>query len=107
MNLISREELKEKLDRGDQFKLANALGEWAFEAKRIPGSINISNMRDARSMLDPNDDIAIHSSNPSCIAGIKGNQILTSMGYKNVRRYAGGTSDFEDSGYQLEGSFVD
>lgn len=30
MNLISREELKEKLDRGDKFKLVNALGEWAF-----------------------------------------------------------------------------
>ena len=44
MNLISREELKEKLDRGDKFKLVNALGEWAFEAKRIPGSINIRNM---------------------------------------------------------------
>jgi hypothetical protein len=27
MNLISREELKEKLDRRDRFKLVNALGE--------------------------------------------------------------------------------
>ena len=70
MNLISREELKEKLDRGDQFKLANALGEWAFEAKRIPGSINISNMLAARSMLDPNDDIVIHCSKPSYVASI-------------------------------------
>lgn len=107
MNPISREELKERLDRRDQFKLVNALGEWAFEDKRIPGSINISNMRDARNMLDPNDDIVIHCSNPSCIASIIGYQILTSMGYKNVRRYAGGISDWEDSGYLLEGSFVD
>jgi hypothetical protein len=45
MNLISREELKEKLDRGDKFKLVNALGEWAFNAKHIPGSINISNIQ--------------------------------------------------------------
>ena len=90
MNPISREELKEKLDRGDQFKLVNALGEWAFEAKQIPGSINISNMRDARNMLDPNDDLVIHCSNPSRIASIIGYQILTSMCYKNVRRYAGG-----------------
>jgi hypothetical protein len=35
MNVISREELKEKLDRGDKFKLVNALGEWAFNAKHI------------------------------------------------------------------------
>jgi hypothetical protein len=36
MNLINREELKQKLDRGDKFKLINALGEWAFNAKRGP-----------------------------------------------------------------------
>jgi hypothetical protein len=35
MNLISREELKERLDRGDKFKLVNALGEWAFNAKHM------------------------------------------------------------------------
>jgi hypothetical protein len=51
MNLISREELKEKLDRKDKFKLVNALGEWAFGAKRIPGSISIGNMRDAKKCL--------------------------------------------------------
>jgi hypothetical protein len=44
MNLISREELKEKLECGDEFKLVNALDEWAFNAKHIPGSINISNI---------------------------------------------------------------
>jgi hypothetical protein len=27
MNIISREELKKKLDHGDKFKLVNALGE--------------------------------------------------------------------------------
>jgi hypothetical protein len=35
INLISRVELKEKLDRGDRFKLVNALGEWAFNAMRV------------------------------------------------------------------------
>lgn len=106
-DLISREELKEKLDRREQFKLVNALGEWAFEAKRIPGSINISNMRDAKKLLDTEDDIVIHCSNPSCIASIIGYEILKGMGYKKVRRYAGGISDWEDAGYPLEGSFVD
>ena len=50
MNIISREELKKKLDHGDKFKLVNALGEWAFNAKHIPGSINISNIQDAKKM---------------------------------------------------------
>jgi hypothetical protein len=51
MNLISREELKQKIDRGDKFKLVNALGEWAFNAKHIPGSINISKIEDAKKRL--------------------------------------------------------
>ena len=42
MKLFNMEELKKKLDRGDNFKLVNALAEWAFDAKHIPGSINIS-----------------------------------------------------------------
>jgi rhodanese-related sulfurtransferase len=28
------------------------------------------------------------------------------MGYKNVRRYAGGIVDWEEAGYPLEGDFV-
>jgi len=39
MKLISREELKEKLDRGDDFKLVMVLKNWAFRAKHIRGSI--------------------------------------------------------------------
>jgi rhodanese-related sulfurtransferase len=106
MNLISGEELKQKLDRGDKFKLVNALGEWAFNAKHIPGSINISKIEDAKKILNPRDEIIIYCSNTSCIASIIGYQLLTNMGYKNVRRYAGGIEDWEERGYPLEGSFV-
>jgi rhodanese-related sulfurtransferase len=106
INRISREELKEKLDRGDKFKLVNALGEWAFNAKHIPGSINISNIQDAKKMLDTYDDIVIYCSNPVCIASIVGYQLLTRMGYNKIRRYAGGIADWEQAGYQLEGDFV-
>jgi rhodanese-related sulfurtransferase len=28
------------------------------------------------------------------------------MGYKNVRRYAGGIEEWEDAGYPLEGNVV-
>jgi rhodanese-related sulfurtransferase len=106
MNLISREELKQKLDRGDKFKLVNALGEWAFNAKHIPGSINISKIEDAKKRLNPSDEIIIYCSNPSCIASIIGYQLLTNMGYKKVRRYAGGIEDWQNAGYPLEGNVV-
>jgi rhodanese-related sulfurtransferase len=99
MNLINREELKQKLDHGDKFKLVNALGEWAFNAKHIPGSINISKIEDAKKILNPDDDIVIYCSNPSCIASIIEYQLLTRIGYKKVRRYAGGIEGWEDAGY--------
>jgi rhodanese-related sulfurtransferase len=101
IKVISREELKVKLDRGDNFKLVNALGEWAFNAKHTPGSINTSKIEDARRFLDPNDDIVIYCSNASCIASIIGYQHLTNMGFSKVRRYAGGIVDWEQAGLTL------
>jgi rhodanese-related sulfurtransferase len=101
MKVISREELKAKFGRGDNFKLVNALGEWAFNAKHIPGPINISKIEDARKFLDPNDDIVIYCSNPLCIASIIGYQHLTNMGSSKVRRYAGAIVDWERAGLTL------
>jgi hypothetical protein len=64
MNLITMEELKKKLDRGDKFKIVTALGEWTFNAKHIPGSINISKVEDAKKLLNGGDRIIMYCSNP-------------------------------------------
>lgn len=40
MNIIERDALKARIDRGDDFKLVMVLSAWAFEAKHIPGSID-------------------------------------------------------------------
>lgn len=51
MKLISREELKQKLDRGDDFKLVMALGEWAYLAKHIPGSLHFNTIGATRGRM--------------------------------------------------------
>ena len=66
MELISRNELKEKLDRKDSFKLVMVLGEWAYRAKHIPGSLNVFAPELAKDMLDPEDDIIIYCSDENC-----------------------------------------
>jgi rhodanese-related sulfurtransferase len=38
---ISREELKEKIDRGDDFILVETLAPHAFEHAHLPGAINL------------------------------------------------------------------
>ncbi len=103
MNLISRDELKEKLDRGDGFKLVMTLGEWAFRAAHIPGSLNVSNEEQGRALLSPDDEIVVYCSDVNCLASQSAYNILMSHGFKNVRRYAGGLADWEAAGYPLEG----
>ena len=107
MNLISREDLKDKLERGDQFKLAMVLGEWAFRAKHIPGSLNITTPEQGLELLEPEDEIVVYCSNVDCPASVLAYRILTNNGYENVRRYAGGLFDWEESGYTLEGEMVE
>ena len=57
---IERDELKAKLDRGDDFKLVMVLGEWGFRAKHIPGSLNLSSPEQVPQMLDPKDEIVVY-----------------------------------------------
>lgn len=106
MNLISREELLAKIERGDHFKLVNVLNEWAFEAKHIPGSINISRMQEAEQQLTLDDDIVVYCSDPTCIASQAAYRILVAKNFRRVRRYAGGLQDWESAGLPLVGSAV-
>ncbi len=106
MKLISREELREKLERGDDFKLVMTLENWAFQLKHIPGSINIFPTEVTKGILDPNDESVAYCAAPECPASIIAYQRLIGSGYKNVSRYPGGIADWEEAGYALEGEFA-
>ena len=104
MKTISCEELKEKLDRGDDFKLVMSMGTWAFEAKHIPGSINISSKEEAQKLLKTDDEIIVYCSNMACVASQTAYHLLIENGYTNVRRFSGGLAEWEEAGYPLESS---
>ena len=101
---ISREDLKQKIDRGDDFKLVMALHEWAYKAKHIPGSLNFPTVEDAMNALDKDDEIVVYCSNVACVGSQYAYRSLVEAGYTNVRRYAGGLTDWDDAGYPFEGS---
>jgi rhodanese-related sulfurtransferase len=106
MRIISREKLKEKLDRGDQFKLYMTLDRRAFEQSRIPGSIHLNNIAEVAANLSPEEEIVVYCANPACPSSFNAYMILCSLGYKNLYRYAGGLTDWQDAGYELVGSMV-
>lgn len=103
MEEISREELKEKLDRGDDFKLVMTLAEWAYRMSHIPGSININSIEQGEKLLDPDEEIVVYCSDRQCIASQAAYHYLVGHGYKHVRRYSGGLSEWQAAGYPLEG----
>ena len=105
MNLITHEELKEKLDRGDDFKLVLTLSEWAYRAKHIPGSLNIDNPKKVAELLDKSDEIVVYCSDIHCPASKYAYHILTTSGFEKVRRFAGGIVGWEDAGYPIEGEW--
>ena len=106
MQLISRDELKRKLERKDQFQLVMALGDWQYRAKHIPGSLHFATLQDARASLSPDDEIVVYCASYDCSASVYAYEYLVGHGYRHVRRYAGGILDWEEAGYPLEGEMV-
>ena len=103
---ISRDELKSKLDRGDEFKLIMALNRWAFDAKHIPGSLHFDTPDELYAVVRPEDEVVVYCSHIDCLSSVALYRELFRRGYRDVRRYAGGLLDWEDRGLPLEGDMV-
>jgi rhodanese-related sulfurtransferase len=104
MNTITREELKLKLDRREDFTLVNCLDEWMFREKRIPGSIRFE--RTFLKTLNPKAELIVYCSNPGCTSSVLVYHQFVEHGFQNVTHYPGGIADWEDGGYPFEGEGV-
>jgi rhodanese-related sulfurtransferase len=82
------------------------LNEWAFLAKRIPGSIHFNTPAEILAGLQKDDEIVVYCTNTECLASLAVYHRLADHGYTNVRRYAGGLDDWERAGLPLEGQWV-
>jgi rhodanese-related sulfurtransferase len=102
MNLIDRDELRRKLDRGERIQLVMALPAHAYRVKRIPGSRHFETIGEALETLDPGDEIVLYCATVYCPASIYAYRLLEREGYRHVRRYAGGIDDWESAGYPVE-----
>ena len=103
---ITREELKTKLDREDDFKLVMALGGWYFRAVHIPGSISVSSPSEVSEKLDRVDEIIVYCTSPDCPASKLLYLALERAGYVKIRRYEDGIHGWLEAGYPLEGEQV-
>ena len=99
MKLITREELRRKLQRNEELQLVMALPAHAYRAKRIPGTRHFETIGEALDALDPGDEIVLYCATVYCPASIYAYALLKREGFRRVRRYAGGIDDWESAGY--------
>lgn len=111
MKLVRKETLKKMIEEKDDFELINVLGPESFEAKHIPGSINIpiderfeENM--TKKVADKKRKIVVYCASKECHASEKAAEKLDELGYKNVLKYEGGVKEWEESGYELDGEMT-
>jgi rhodanese-related sulfurtransferase len=104
---ISRNELREKLaEREENFILIEVLPKAAYDHAHLPQAINIpvDDLQLMMPRLIPNlyEDIAVYGAGPDCDASERAAEILVGMGYKNVKDYAEGKSDWVNAGLPIE-----
>jgi len=100
---IDREDLKAKLDRGDDFDLIMIHTRIAFEAAHIPGSTHFHPHEQQMADLpqDKSAEVVVYCTGPECVASQMAYHAMVAEGYTNVRRYAGGLTDWDEAGYEL------
>jgi rhodanese-related sulfurtransferase len=103
---IPWEELKAKLDRGDDFVLVEALSRPHYESSHLPGAINLPYefVDDADKVL-PNKrtEIVVYCMNDECESSREEARELVEMGYVNVLHYAGGKEGWIKAGLPVDG----
>lgn len=103
---ISREELKAKMDRGEDFILIDTLPAAAFEKGHLPGAIHIVSdniiAEAPRRIPDKDTEIVVYCANTACKRSEKSAERLESLGYTNVTDYVEGKADWSDGGLPLE-----
>ena len=103
---ITRDELVELIRGGDGLRLVMALNEWAFQAKHIPGSEHFNTPAELFSSLSVDDEIVVYCTSDDCHASIALYHALVDRGYRHVRRYSGGLTEWEAAGLPLEGDWI-
>jgi rhodanese-related sulfurtransferase len=106
MKTIGARELKERLDSGENIRLVNALEEHKFRFKHIPGSLNLFSKKDVEIALKQDDTVIVYCSDTTCPRSIILYEMMSSMGYTNITRFAGGLMEWENQGYPLTGEGV-
>ena len=103
---ISREELKGRLDRGEDVVVVETLGPAYYEDAHLPGAVNIphTEVEDLapRMLPDKSARVVVYCSNRACQNSPQAAVRLDALGYENVYDYEAGRQDWIEAGLPTE-----
>ncbi len=98
---------KEMSTNAQSIKLINALDSSKFNLMRITQSINFLNVDEIEASVNKDDEIVVYCTEYCCYKSVSLYHQLKSLGYKHVRRLAGGLKKWSEMGLPVEGQMVD
>ncbi len=102
---ITREELKAKLDAGEDFTLIDVLGPESYRLHHLPRAINVPVMEiDATRVagLPKDKKTIVYCASFQCTASPMAAQKLEELGFTNVIDFEGGIEDWMEADYPVE-----
>jgi rhodanese-related sulfurtransferase len=105
---IGCQELRQRLESGDEIVLVDALSPISYAAVRLPGAVNIPprevDRLAERWIPDLDTEVVVYCANRGCDSSVDVAQRLAELGYTNVRHFAGGKVEWRESGLPFEGA---
>lgn len=102
---IDTQTLHDWLERSADFTLVDALPHSVYERHHLPGAISIvsDDIEEVapERLPDRERTVVVYCTNERCQRSAKAAARLERLGYRDVRDYAAGRRDWEDSGYPV------
>lgn len=103
---ISREELRRRLDSGENLVIVEALPALYYEDAHLPGALNLPHDQVdelAPALLpDENQAVVVYCSNRPCQNSLIAARRLVELGYTRVYDYADGKQDWIEAGLPVQ-----
>lgn len=105
---IEAKELKEKISSGDDFVLVDVLGEDSYNARHLPGAINIPVNADdfdkkiKKAVPDTTKEVILYCASETCQASSAAARKLVQLGYSNVKDFESGLAGWQEAGFEFE-----
>jgi rhodanese-related sulfurtransferase len=106
LDQIDRKSLWDKMQRGDEFVLVDALSPMSYAVSHLPGAISLPprdvEERAPRRIPDLETEVIVYCASSTCDSSVVVANHLIELGYRSVRHYTGGKSDWVEAGLPLE-----